>query len=121
MFDRLILLNVYFDSKRLLTAIVNIHPTAEKRSHIDPSLLCEAFELREIDQVFWLPLKVNPTDASSKESSSRTLTDQVKMKKLQLKAKKWVSVRKRNSFMKNGHNSQKITKIEPSAGLTTNR
>lgn len=52
MFDRIILLSVYNNSKSLFDAIVGIHPTTEKQLLIDLSLLRGVFEMCEIDNVF---------------------------------------------------------------------
>lgn len=90
MFDRLISLSVYNDSKSLFNVIVEIHMKAEKRFLIDLSIHREAFEMRELDDVFRIPSQENPADALTKESPSPTPTSSVRTNKLHLNAEKWM-------------------------------
>lgn len=88
MFDRLILLNFYTDSKSLFDAIVVICPTTKNCLIVDFSLVCETFEPLEIVEDFWLPSKDNPADALNKKSLLLALADLGNTNMLQLKAKK---------------------------------
>lgn len=90
MFGRDIAMVLYTDSKSLYDGIVAINSTKEKLLLIDITDLREAYELREIADVSWIPSGDNPADALTKLSASPTLSKLMAENKLSILVKSWV-------------------------------
>lgn len=57
---------------------------------IDLTMLREAYELREIDDVVWIPSEDNPADALTKDSPTLALKRWMSTNRLSVNAKSWV-------------------------------
>ena len=89
-FSRRIPMHLYTDSRCLYDSVTGIAATAEKRLLIDLGLLRESFELREIENVFWIPSAQNPADGLTKKSPSPALRNLILDNKLSLTPNAWV-------------------------------
>lgn len=90
-FLRAIPITIYTDSKSLYDGISGINSTTEKRLLIDLEILRQAYELREIAKVAWIPSADNPADALTKDTNpSPALMNLMMTNPLSLKKKSWV-------------------------------
>ena len=75
-------LSIYTDSKSLFSLAITLGQTTEKRLQIDLSLIREAFEKRDINEIFWIPGNENPADCLTKyEKRSNMLSRLVETNK----------------------------------------
>lgn len=89
-FGRLIPHILYTDSKSLYDSLVGINSTTEKRLLIDLCMLRQAYELRELTEVIWIPSSQNPSDAMTKSNASGALERLIRTNRLEVDAKSWV-------------------------------
>lgn len=83
-------MNIYTDSKSSYNAIVGIRLTSEKRFVIDPTLLREPFEPREIDELISVSLEDNPADTLTTETASSALMLWMSTNKLKINQNSWI-------------------------------
>eukprot|EP00171_Calliarthron_tuberculosum_P004960 IDg4960t1 len=98
-FRRRLAVRIYTDSRSLYDSVTRLSSTREKRLLIDLSLLREAFEKREISDVFWIPGNQNPADAFTKQSPCAALTRLLQTNKIDINPNAWVE-RPSPSWMK---------------------
>lgn len=87
---RIIPCHVYTDSKSLYESLVRINQSTEKRLLIDLRMLCQAYERREIIEVFWNPTAQNPADAFTNYSTTPVLELLMTENSLRLTPNAWV-------------------------------
>lgn len=89
-FNRLVPLKLYTDSKSLYDSLVRINSTTEKRLLVDLHMLRQSYERREISDVYWIPTGQNPADALTKEKPSLALHKLMSSNQLTLTPNAWV-------------------------------
>lgn len=89
-FNHVIPLILYTDSKLLFHSIVGINSTTEKRLLIDLYMLRESYEMHEHTEVVWIPSSQNPANALTKEKRSQALHTLMKTNKVSVDPKVWV-------------------------------
>lgn len=82
---------LYTDSKSLHDCIVGINATYEKRILIDLLILRQFYELRESNEIVWIPSAENPADAINKQNASEALKNIIDSNHVKLTAKSCVN------------------------------
>lgn len=96
-FDQNVPLTLYTDSKCLFDGIMGFNATSEKRLLIDLRMLREAYEMREIAEVIWIPSGENPADAMTKDAPCAAMHKLMANNALDLNFISWV---KRQGYSK---------------------
>ena len=84
---------IYTDSKSLYDALVTINTTTEKRLLIDLKVIREAYELKEVAEICWIPTDQNPADGLTKEKPNQALSQMIAENRLVLTPNAWVERR----------------------------
>lgn len=84
---------IYTDAKSLFEGLVGINATTEKRLMIDLTMLRQAYELKEIAEVVWIPSAQNPADAMTKDNASFALKKLMDDNTVDISPKSWVERR----------------------------
>ena len=74
---RQVALSVYTDSHSLYGLCISLSQTTERRLLIDLALLREAYEKREITNLYWIPGDQNPADDLTKLEKRRVALDKL--------------------------------------------
>lgn len=90
MFGRPVPLVVCTDSKSLYDMLVGLKSTTEKRLLIDLAGLREAYEMREIDEIIWIPSECNPADALTKKDPCVAMDKLQEHNEIDLNPNAWV-------------------------------
>ena len=107
-------LRLYTDSKCLFDSLTRLNSTTEKRLLIDLSLLREAYELREITEVLWIPGKQNPADGMTKQGPCHALLQLIKNNQIEVSPNAWID-RQQNVNFSVAPVSNNTTEVEHSA------
>ena len=78
------------DSKSLYNALVTINTTTEKRLLIDLKVNREAYEMKEVAEICWIPTDQNPADGLTKERPNQALSRMIAENRLVLTPSAWV-------------------------------
>jgi hypothetical protein len=85
-----VLLVICTDSKSLYECLVKLGTTLEKRLMIDVMCLRQAYERREIVEVYWIKGNTNPADSMTKLKSSGVLKELLDTNKIEVEMEQWV-------------------------------
>ena len=86
--------------------LIGLNKTTEKRLLIDLQGLREAYELREIDEILWVPSKENPADALTNDTDSSALRMILEENRVDLNPNAWVE-RVKNNELRHGYDTRK--------------
>lgn len=90
-FDKTSELNIYLDSQSLCGLCISLARTAERRLQIDLSILFEAYERRDIDDINWIAGSANPADDLTKGDVRNGMpADNVSKNKFTPSAQSWI-------------------------------
>ena len=83
---------LYTDSKSLYDSLVSLNSVTEKRLLIDLKVIREAYEHREVAEVFWIPGSQNPADALTKatKEAAAALHQVLATNRIKLTPNAWV-------------------------------
>ena len=91
MFKRNVKLSVYTDSDSLYGLCISLPHTTERRLMIDLALLREAYERRDISNLYWIPGSANPADDLTKvDKRSGALAELLRTNKFNPRTEVWV-------------------------------
>lgn len=89
-FDLVILWALYTDSKSFFYLISGLDSFYKRRLPIDPCVLRQVYELRELTETVWILSPQNPADAMTIKDFPNDLVIILKSDKINLSTKSWV-------------------------------